>query len=60
MAELNGNMHFGINVLTQSEYNKLIKHSEQLQILKNFIKRESTITKSEILNLINAMEENNE
>lgn len=43
--------------VTEEKYNELIKEREQLRILKNFIKQESTITKNEVTNLINAMEE---
>lgn len=59
-AELSGNIHFGLIMLSQNEYNELIKQSDQLRTLKNYIKQDGTITKNEILNLINAMEANNE
>lgn len=45
---------------TEAKYDELIAEREQLRILKNFVKIESTLTKSEIVNLINAMEANNE
>lgn len=46
--------------VTEDKYNDLIREREQLRILKNYTKQESTITKNEIINLINAMEANNE
>ena len=45
---------------TEAKYDALVRESEQLRILKNYTKLESTLTKSEIINLINAMEVNNE
>lgn len=41
---------------TEAKYEWLVRQSEQLRILKNYIKLESTLTKSEIVNLINAMD----
>ena len=46
--------------ITEQKHNALIRESEQLRILKNFINQESTITKYEVLNLINAMEQSKE
>lgn len=43
--------------LTQKEYDALIRESEQLRILKNFIALERVLCKSEIETLIKAMEE---
>ncbi len=40
-----------------AEYEKLIRESEQLRILKNFIRSEKVLCKSDAENLINAMEE---
>lgn len=45
--------------VTESKYDDLISEREQLRILKNYTKLESTHTKEEIINLINAMEANN-
>lgn len=42
---------------TEEKYDNLIKEREQLRILKNFIKQESTLLKTEVLNLIAAMEQ---
>lgn len=44
---------------TESKYDQLISEREQLRILKNYTKLESTKEKQEIINLINAMEANN-
>ncbi len=41
-----------------AEYEKLIRESEQLRILKNYIRNEKVIYKSEAEYLINAMEGN--
>lgn len=38
------------------EYENLIRESEQLRILKNYIRNESVICKSDAVHLINAME----
>ena len=46
--------------ITEDKYDELVRESEQLRILKNYIKLETTFTKSEVVNLINAMEANNE
>lgn len=43
--------------LTQKEYDALIRESEQLRILKNFVVSEDVISKSEVERLIKAMEE---
>lgn len=45
---------------TEEKYIALVRQSEQLRILKNFVRQENTIVKSEIINLINAMEANDE
>ena len=45
--------------ISEQKYDQLIKEREQLRILKNFINQESTITKTEVANLINAMEQSN-
>lgn len=42
--------------ITEAKYDELVRHSEQFRILKNYIRLETTLTKSEIVNLINAME----
>lgn len=46
--------------ITEDKYNEFVRESEQLRILKNYIKLETTFTKSEVVNLINAMEANDE
>lgn len=46
--------------ITEDKYDVLIKESEQLRILKNFIKSENVYSKIEIEALIKAMEANNE
>lgn len=56
MAEQNTNMHFGVNILTQREYNELKEQSEQLRILKNYIRNKEVLLKSEIERLLDAME----
>lgn len=42
--------------ITDSKYDGLIRESEQLRILKNFVALEKVYSKSEIENLIKAME----
>lgn len=42
--------------ITKGFYANLIRQSEQLKILKEFVRSENTITKTEIINLIYAME----
>ena len=42
--------------ITEHKHEELIRQSEQFRILKNYIKLESTFTKSEVINLINAMD----
>lgn len=42
--------------ITQNEYDALIRESEQLRILKNFISLEEVICKSQIEEVIKAME----
>jgi hypothetical protein len=52
---------FGTSMeITEAKYDALVREREQLRILKNFIKLESTLTKGEVLNLIAAMEVKNE
>lgn len=46
--------------ILDSEYNKLIRQSEQLRILKNFAALEEVYCKDQITTLIKAMEANNE
>ena len=46
--------------ITEAKHDALVREREQLRILKNFIKLESTLTKGEVLNLIAAMEVKNE
>ena len=45
---------------TENAYNALVRESEQLRILKNFINLESVYSKVEVQTLIKAMEANNE
>lgn len=42
--------------VTQTEYDALVRKSEQLRILKNYVALEEVITKSQIETLIKAME----
>ena len=46
--------------ITEGKYEDLISEREQLRILKNYARLDSTLTKSEILNLMKAMEASNE
>lgn len=46
--------------ITEAQYEKLIRKSEQLRILKDYVKYEKVITKNEILTLIEVLEGNNE
>lgn len=59
---VSGLLKLGANTIetTEGNYNALVREREQLRILKNFIKLESTLTKGEVLNLIAAMEVKNE
>lgn len=43
--------------VSESNYNDLVRKSEQLRILKNFVASEDVICKSEVERLIKAMEE---
>lgn len=46
--------------VTEDKYEKLVREREQLRILKNFIKQENVLVKSEVETLIKAMEASNE
>ena len=39
MPELNENMHIGVIVLTQGEYDRLLRESEQLRIIKRYARK---------------------
>jgi len=43
--------------VSESNYNALVRQSEQLRILKNFVALEEVIVKSQIVEVIKAMEE---
>lgn len=45
---------------TEEKYEALVRKGEQLRILRNFIMLDSTFSKSEVVNLINAIELNTE
>ena len=46
--------------IPESDFYILVKHSEQLRILKNYAKLEEVYTKEEVIKLIKAMEAKNE
>lgn len=44
--------------ITANEYKNLIKDSENLRVLKNFIKNDRVITKTDLITLVDSMEVN--
>ena len=46
--------------ITKNKYDKFVRESEQLRILKNFVALEAVYSKDQIATLIKAMEANNE
>lgn len=45
------------NTITQIRYDALLRDSERLRILKNFIRSESVVCKKDIIELVKAMED---